>query len=185
MKDLITDLSDLAPQHRLFQNLQSYNRSHSRSSQLQIVLEKFWIYHGFPPSNNSQLEFSNKKKKSIIVSPTPSARSGFWQREMEQQLPGSTGNQWPPHSGLSNRLLLLSTESFISLPASKAALNTQTAKPLLHLQDTHSPFLSTLTLPGGFDSGLHNSTCISKRERSVEMAVSWESFWARGFQATR
>lgn len=65
MKDLITDLSDLAPQHRLFQNLQSYNRSHSRSSQLQIVLEKFWIYHGFPPSNNSQLEFSNKKKKKI------------------------------------------------------------------------------------------------------------------------
>lgn len=61
MKDLITDLLDLAPQHGLFQNLQGSSRSHSSSSQLQIVLEKFWIYHGFPPSNNSQLEFSNKE----------------------------------------------------------------------------------------------------------------------------
>lgn len=93
LKDLITDLLDLAPQHRHFQKLQSSSRSHSGSSQLQIVLEKFWIYHGFPPSNNSQLEFSNKKKKSIIVSPAPSGRPGFWQRKMEQQLPSSTGNQ--------------------------------------------------------------------------------------------
>lgn len=64
MKDLITDFLDLAPQHRLFQNPQSSSRSHSRSSQLQTVLEKCWIYHGFPPSNNSQLEFSNKKNLS-------------------------------------------------------------------------------------------------------------------------
>lgn len=78
-------------------------------------------------------------KKSIIVPPTPSGRSGFWQRKMEQQLPSSTGNQWLPHSELSNRLLLLSTESFISLSASKAALYIQTAESLLHLQDTHSP----------------------------------------------
>lgn len=71
LKDLITDLLDLAPQHRHFQKLQSSSRSHSGSSQLQIVLEKFWIYHGFPPSNNSQLEFSNKKKK--IYHRVPSA----------------------------------------------------------------------------------------------------------------
>lgn len=69
--------------------------------------------------------------------PAPSGRSGFWQRKMEQPLPSSSGNQWLPHSGLSNRLLLLSTESFISLPASKAALCMEKAKYLLHLQDTH------------------------------------------------
>lgn len=69
LKDLITDLLDLAPQHRHFQKLQSSSRSHSGSSQLQIVLEKFWIYHGFPPSNNSQLEFSNKKKKNLSSCP--------------------------------------------------------------------------------------------------------------------
>lgn len=93
----------------------------------------------FLPVIIHSLNLAIKKKKSIIVSPTPSGRSGFWQRKMEQQLPSSTGNQWLPHSGLSNRLILLSTESFISLPASKAALNMQTAKTLLHLQDTHTP----------------------------------------------
>lgn len=61
MKDLITDLLDLSTQPRVFQNLLGSNKSCRRSSRLWMLLEKFWIYHGFPPSNHSQLEFSNKE----------------------------------------------------------------------------------------------------------------------------
>lgn len=136
MKDLITDLLDLTTEYRLFQNLPSSNRSHSRSPNY----KHYWKNSGFIMDFLPVIIYSLSLaiKKSIIMPPTPSGRSGFWQRKMEQQLPSSTGNQWLPHTGVSNRLLLLSAGSFISLPASKAALYVQWAKFLLHEQDTHT-----------------------------------------------
>lgn len=102
-------------------------------------------------------------KKSIIVPPTPSGRSGFWQRKTEQQSPGGAGNQWLPRARI------------IDFPFCQQSRFARAATSLPYPSRAHAPSSRLSSLTYGAASYAISAEQKWKEGVSAETPISQES----------